>query len=153
VCYRLYIFGNKDYHLHQIIMENVLDPSLGRVGRSRSTGTKMRCALTIPHHRPNGTRSLKITSRNQQSRRFRRCRGVTSPACVRWAWRANAGLGHAFLLMVALWNRADLGIGRTIIFSCCDLFFFLSFFLSFFPRLISAVAEWMSAILAHMVWP
>jgi len=28
--------------------------------------------------------------------------------------------------------------------------FFLSFF---FPRLISAVADWMSAILAHMVWP
>ena len=26
-----------------------------------------------------------------------------------------------------------------------------SFF--FFPRLISAVAEWMSDILAHMVWP
>jgi len=24
---------------------------------------------------------------------------------------------------------------------------------SFFPSLISAVAEWMSAILAHMVWP
>jgi len=27
------------------------------------------------------------------------------------------------------------------------------FFLLFFPRLISAVAEWMSAILVHMVWP
>ena len=24
---------------------------------------------------------------------------------------------------------------------------------SFFPRLISAIADWMSAILAHMVWP
>jgi len=34
--------------------------------------------------------------------------------------------------------------------------FILSFVLSsssFFPRLISAVAEWMSTILAHMVWP
>ena len=29
-------------------------------------------------------------------------------------------------------------------------FFLLSFF---FPRLISAVAEWMSAILQDMVWP
>jgi len=28
---------------------------------------------------------------------------------------------------------------------------FLSFF--FFPRLISAVADWMSTILAHMMWP
>jgi len=36
--------------------------------------------------------------------------------------------------------------GSLCIFSCCGFFFF-------FPRLISAVAEWMSAILAHMVWP
>jgi len=37
-----------------------------------------------------------------------------------------------------------------IIFSCC-IFFFLSIF--FFRRLISAVADWMSTILPHMVWP
>jgi len=42
-------------------------------------------------------------------------------------------------------------IGQTIIFSSCGFFFLLLLF--FFPRLISAVAEWMSAILAHMVWP
>ena len=36
-----------------------------------------------------------------------------------------------------------------IVFLPCG-FFFLSFF---FPRLISVVAEWMFAILAHMVWP
>ena len=34
-------------------------------------------------------------------------------------------------------------IGRPYIFPCCGLFFFL---LSFFPRLISAAADWMSAI-------
>jgi len=41
--------------------------------------------------------------------------------------------------MVALWNRAD------------HYIFILSFVLSFFffPRLISAAADWMSA----MVWP
>ena len=39
------------------------------------------------------------------------------------------------------------GIGQTIIFSSCGFFFFLSFF----PRLISAVADWMSVILPHMV--
>jgi len=42
-----------------------------------------------------------------------------------------------------------------IIFSSCG-FFFCFFFLSFsffFSRLFSAVAKWMSAILAHMVWP
>ena len=42
------------------------------------------------------------------------------------------------------------GIGQAIIFLPCGFFFYLS---SFFPHLISAVADWMSAILAHMVWP
>ena len=40
-------------------------------------------------------------------------------------------------------------IGQAIIFSSCG-FFFLSFF---FPRLISAVGDWISTILPHMVWP
>jgi len=31
----------------------------------------------------------------------------------------------------------------------CGFFFYLSFF----PRLISAITDWMSAILPHMVWP
>ena len=44
------------------------------------------------------------------------------------------------------------GIGQTIIFLPCSFFLLLlSFF--FFPRLILAVADWMSAILPHMVWP
>ena len=51
-----------------------------------------------------------------------------------------------FLLMVALCNRADHYI----------FILFLSFFFlllsSFFPRLISAVREWMFTILWHMVW-
>ena len=38
-------------------------------------------------------------------------------------------------------------IGQTIIFSCCGFFFL------FFPRLISAVAGWMSTIHPHIVWP
>jgi len=45
------------------------------------------------------------------------------------------------LFMVTLWNRAD------------HYIFMLWFFLllpSFFPRLISAAADWMSAILPHM---
>jgi len=49
-----------------------------------------------------------------------------------------------------LWS--PYGIGQTIIFLPCG--YLLSFFLSFFiPRLISAAADWMSAILPHMVWP
>ena len=49
--------------------------------------------------------------------------------------------------MVTLWNRAD-----HYIFA---LWFLLSFFLFllFFPRLISAATDWMSARLPHMVWP
>jgi len=50
--------------------------------------------------------------------------------------------------MVLLW--LPYGIGQTIIFLPCGCFLLLS---SFFPRLVSAVADWMSAILRHMVWP
>ena len=46
--------------------------------------------------------------------------------------------------MAAVCNRA----GHYIF----ALWFLSSIFL-LFPRLISAVADWMSAILAHMVWP
>ena len=46
-------------------------------------------------------------------------------------------------IMVALWNRADHYI--------IAWWFLLSFF--FFSRLISAVGDWMSAIIPHMVWP
>ena len=49
--------------------------------------------------------------------------------------------------MAALCNRG------AIIFLCCGLFFFFFFFFFFFPRLISAAADWMSAILPHLVWP
>jgi len=48
----------------------------------------------------------------------------------------------ACLFMVALWNRAD-----------HHIFILWFLLLSFFPRLISAVADWMSAILPHVVWP
>jgi len=48
--------------------------------------------------------------------------------------------------MVALCNRAD-----HYIFAQWFLSSF--FFLSFFPRLISAAVDWMSTILSHMVWP
>jgi len=52
------------------------------------------------------------------------------------------------IVMLALWNRAYHYI--LILF----LSFFLSFFLLlFFPRLTSAVGDWMFTILRHMVWP
>jgi len=49
------------------------------------------------------------------------------------------------VIMVALWNRADHYI--------FILSFVLSSFFHLFPHLISAVADWMSAILPQMVWP
>ena len=42
------------------------------------------------------------------------------------------------------------GIWQAIIFHAVVSSIFLSFF---FPRLISAVGDWMSTILLHMVWP
>ena len=50
-----------------------------------------------------------------------------------------------FFFMAALCNRAS-----HYIFA---LWFVLLLLSSFFPRLISAAADWMSAILPHMVWP
>jgi len=52
-------------------------------------------------------------------------------------------VSSSFFFMVALCNRADHYIFM--------LWFLSSFFL--FPRLISLVGDWMSAILPHMVWP
>jgi len=43
-------------------------------------------------------------------------------------------------------------IGQTIYIFILS-FVLLSFFLFFFPRLISAVGDWMSDVLPHMVWP
>jgi len=54
-----------------------------------------------------------------------------------------SGMTYLVLFMVALCNRAD-----HIYFHPVSFFFFL-----FFPRLISAVGDWMFTILWHMVWP
>jgi len=47
-----------------------------------------------------------------------------------------------------LWLWSPYGIGQTVI-----SFRVISIFFVFFPRLISAVGDWMSTILRHMVWP
>jgi len=57
--------------------------------------------------------------------------GATAPTLV---------LGQS-IIIVTLCNRAD------------HYIFILFLLLSFFPRLISAVGDWMSTILPHMVWP
>jgi len=40
-----------------------------------------------------------------------------------------------------------------IMVALCNNIFILWFLLLFFPRLISAVGDWMSTILPHTVWP
>ena len=51
------------------------------------------------------------------------------------------------MVLVALAMAARVADSDTIFLPCGF------FYLSFFPRLISAVADWMYAILSHMVWP
>jgi len=54
-------------------------------------------------------------------------------------------------VMAALWNRAGHYIfAMWFLSSSSSSSFFLSFF---FPCLISAIGDWMSTILPHMVWP
>jgi len=47
------------------------------------------------------------------------------------------------IIMAALFNRGPLYFCPVVSI----------FYLSFFPRLISAAADWMSTILLHMAWP
>jgi len=54
--------------------------------------------------------------------------------------------GRHGVIMAALCNRGG------IIFLPFS-FYLLYSFLPFFPRLISAAADWMSTILLHMAWP
>jgi len=63
----------------------------------------------------------------------------------------------SFLLLFICFLWPPYVIGQAVKFLSCGLFFYLSIYLSIrllvFPRLISAVADWMSTILLHMVWP
>jgi len=69
----------------------------------------------------------------------RRVELLWSPTAASYVSRRLLRVYFEVYFMVALCNR------QTI--------FILSFVLLFFPRLISAVGDWMSAILPHMVWP
>jgi len=75
----------------------------------------------------------------------------TAP-CRRATVRFGIDTLIANILMIYTLLCLPYGIGQAIIFLPCG---FSSIYVSsfFFPRLIPAVAGWMSAILAHMVWP
>jgi len=66
---------------------------------------------------------------------------------VNWPVFRICNNNHTCVIGLYLWP--PYGIRQAIIFLTCD--FFLSIF--FFPRLISAVGDWMSTILPHLVWP
>jgi len=60
------------------------------------------------------------------------------------------GLPSFFLVALVVIMAAMRSRCGRYIYVCFLSFFFL---FSFFPRLISAVADWMSSIVPHMVWP
>ena len=70
---------------------------------------------------------------------------MPQPAFV---FMTRVGLMNCWLIKAVYFLWSPYGIGQAIIFSSCHLFFLLSF-----PRLISAAADRMSAMLPHMVWP
>ena len=68
----------------------------------------------------------------------------------RWALAHISSYGRPVISIYLSFIWSPYVIGQTIIFSSCS-FFPSSFFC--FPRLISAVGDWMFTILWHMVWP
>ena len=64
---------------------------------------------------------------------------------VLYSWHVSGASRPLSFVMVALCNRAD-----HYILPCVFVLLLSSIF---FPRLISAAADWMSTILVHMAWP
>jgi len=80
------------------------------------------------------------------SRRLRLTRNVTIQC-------ANVQNLVAIRRIVCVLRIAIMVIFMAALRSRCGYCIFVSFLSSFFPRLISAVANWVSTILLHMVWP
>jgi len=101
-------------------------------------------------------------SRSSSEERYDDCWiGGRQPTTVPLSFRggvppySRASLSYVCELRYSVYLWSPYVIGQTIIFSSCDFFLLLLLLLllSFFPRLISAAAGWMSTILPHMVWP
>jgi len=63
---------------------------------------------------------------------------------------------HSMMSLPSNWFYSAVLVSSLImaaLHSRCGHYIFALWFLLFFPRLISAVADWMSTILPHMVWP
>jgi len=132
---------------------------------------------------PNIGGTLCSTQQSLAERPLPQCRALTLPRreTVEISWAPNSPanesqplgpkftillrhMGEILLFMAGLCNRAGhyifaLWFLSSFMVALCNretiyifmLFLLLSSFL--FPRLISAVGDWMSAILPHMVWP
>jgi len=94
--------------------------------------TALACLSSTPHHEVSKTGKLKLSQYS-----LRQLTGSHAKLLQR-----HSSINTSSIFMVALCNRTD-----HYIFA---LWFLL--LLSFFPRLISAAADWMSTILPHMMW-
>ena len=87
---------------------------------------------------------------------FQRIRVASGAHCVHvrylLSWWVLVVLSDVWILYfyagVSLWSPYVIGRPHSLYFHPV-----ISIFLLFFPRLISAAADWMSTILLHMVWP
>jgi len=96
-------------------------------------------SVTARHSSSGVSQTASCMVQGMELRNFRRRRHVYSAL-----WQTRWAPAHILvIIMAALCNRTS-----HYILPCG--FFYLS---SFFPRLISAVADWMSTIFPHKVWP
>ena len=97
--------------------------------------------------RCNTTVELKLKSVSQTRRKFPGESHVKEFRKSVQAYMCRSCEQKLCLIMAALCNR------KAIIVLPCSFFLLSFFFYLFFPRLISAAVDWMSAILLHMAWP
>ena len=85
---------------------------------------------------------------------YRCCQLMVSSWCSCYVQFEIFRLNRLYVLCICysptkLWDGAQMAI-FCVIFAFCSCGLWL---LSFFPRLISAVGDWMSTILPHIIWP
>jgi len=112
------------------------DAMLGLMLRRAITDTAVKLDYTMPN----------VTGESWRPARYS-CQAIALPLCVEQICQNYASRATSVFIMAAIWNRAGHYIFAVWYLQSSSIF------LSFFPRLISPVADWMSAILPHMAWP
>jgi len=153
---RKHVLGGGAYWRH---LANTIEPSMYGVDAACCQITLTTCYYYYYFHKWQLTAvrfDMSAISNRSSLRQF----GSWNQHCLRifyiiftLCWFHNDSHLHTLmlllLLMVAQCNRADHIYFHPVVCSSSSS----SFFLSFFPCLTSAVGDWMSAILPHMVWP